>query len=1027
MEANQTQKTVFCCPHHGVLQETVEYTSAIIESKRLINIPVMRCPECNEYYTPFTNLLALGSLRYNGKQIRASKGRAEKSIPRIEVLRPSFVDIDCVAAQEAKDVKEQEKPEVRIMPDLTKLTKPEIEYLCRQMAPKEIRSYFQKFPKDFTRIRPGFRPTSLSDEDAINLIIRHSDKPFIWSYIENTVKIWLSEIESYIEDTVQKGSSPEEALLQAMPQSVFAENVELYLSLTDAKYSPEYVLLLKSATGLLGRLATAPHSSKSTGESEAKIEELTQKMTTLQETLDAERIAHLSDTQALAEATAQNAVLQQSLAAAEARIDAAATKSVQMQEELERLRKLAKYADSDAPDSMNPEFEYTSICQVYSDYYTGQTWLTRLADISAGKISRFARMDDNPPYFGNRDRLFWRDGPHEEGYIGIWHWNAVPNKADPSTDYVTTSFNKQGKIIEVVELPECRTYEEIVRYLGSNSIPYSQGRKYFFMLSGSKGNIPGLLCGDNDLDIANGMAKLKSSTYVLPQFIISATDLISIAGKNYYRHTNMGTPQDIYHVKSPFEVVKDIVITRATSAALRQQGISKKEAQHCQVFLRDLPVDTLAQEIANVYGCPEAEATEYVTNFIAFADAYLNETDLDIGTLAAALSRNPDMIVKCKHLLEAEWRAENDGMIQAAQEELDRISNEAATQSANAKELESRIAMLLSQIDDMEAQIASKIQLANDVEAKVAERIAAAQSNAADFICEMAFVSGRNNTPPTAVHAEGKTSVIRHSINCNASGSIDDLDLFEEELACNFNALGYNAAYANQMAQVVTFCICNHQPILCGSNGSAIADAISAMFHAKGAYEVTMPIASDRCSEICEAIGTECSEENAVILLNGVFDGYNLNAYSNVLQYSSSWENNCILIFSIAGIDPAAIPAAVLDNAWFIDGDLGLTQFPHGSLNGFETKRNMAVKFAEATFKTERKKMKPFSAVLSNRAILNYTGFLVASECELKKSDLLLIQLLIQGQAQGKTEEMISSLENSGIELSSNKALTRYL
>ena len=130
------------------------------------------------------------------------------------------------------------------MPDLTKLTKPEIENLCKQMAPKDIRSYFQKFPKGFTRIRPGFRPTSLSDEDAISLIIRHSDKPFIWSYIENTVKIWLSEIESYIEDTVQKGSSPEEALLQAMPQSVFAENAELYLSLTDAKYSPEYVLLL---------------------------------------------------------------------------------------------------------------------------------------------------------------------------------------------------------------------------------------------------------------------------------------------------------------------------------------------------------------------------------------------------------------------------------------------------------------------------------------------------------------------------------------------------------------------------------------------------------------------------------------------------------------------------------------------------------------------------------------------------------------------------------------------------------------
>lgn len=147
MEANQTQKTVFCCPHHGVLQESVEYTSAIIESKRLINIPVMRCPECNEYYTPFTNLLALGSLRYNGKQIRASKGRAEKAIPRIEVLRPSFVDIDCVATQEAKGIKEQDKLEVRIMPDLTKLTKPEIEYLCKQMPPRIFGHIFRSFQR----------------------------------------------------------------------------------------------------------------------------------------------------------------------------------------------------------------------------------------------------------------------------------------------------------------------------------------------------------------------------------------------------------------------------------------------------------------------------------------------------------------------------------------------------------------------------------------------------------------------------------------------------------------------------------------------------------------------------------------------------------------------------------------------------------------------------------------------------------------------------------------------------------------
>ena len=291
----------------------------------------------------------------------------------------------------------------------------------------------------------------------------------------------------------------------------------------------------------------------------------------------------------------------------------------------------------------------------------------------------------------------------------------------------------------------------------------------------------------------------------------------------------------------------------------------------------------------------------------------------------------------------------------------------------------------------------------------------------------MAFAGGRDNASPVVLTSDNKTTITRHKIRCDNSGSIDELDLFEEELACNFNVLGYNASSANQMAQVVTFCICNRQPLLCGSNGSAIADAIAATLYAKGAYEVTMPITSDRCVDLCEAITSECTEENAVILLNGVFDGYSMNAYSTILQYSSNWENNRILVFSIAGIDPAALPITILDNAWFIDGDAGLTQFPHGSLSGFATTCKLTAAFDEATIKAERKKLKAFTTVLSNRATLNYTGFLAASECEFKKSDLLFLQLLIQGRAQGKIEEITSALEASGIELSSNAFLKKYL
>lgn len=82
----------------------------------------------------------------------------------------------------------------------------------------------------------------------------------------------------------------------------------------------------------------------------------------------------------------------------------------------------------------------------------------------------------------------------------------------------------------------------------------------------------------------------------------------------------MGTPQSIYQIKSPMEVVKNIVIKRATRTRLRQSGLSVKETQHCQTFLRELPEETIYQEIMDAYGCTETEGREYLSAFIEQAD-----------------------------------------------------------------------------------------------------------------------------------------------------------------------------------------------------------------------------------------------------------------------------------------------------------------------------------------------------------------------------------------------------------------------
>ena len=291
----------------------------------------------------------------------------------------------------------------------------------------------------------------------------------------------------------------------------------------------------------------------------------------------------------------------------------------------------------------------------------------------------------------------------------------------------------------------------------------------------------------------------------------------------------------------------------------------------------------------------------------------------------------------------------------------------------------------------------------------------------------MAFASGHSVSVPRKTTEAKQSGVIRRNILCNPGGVIDDLDMLEEELACNFNALGYNAVSANEMAQIITFCICNKQPVVCGNNAAAIADAISALLHSKGAYEITLPLASDRFNELCSLLESECTEENAVILFNGVFDGYSMNAYSTVMQYVSQWTNNCLVLFSASGIDPASIPSAVWENVWYIDGDAGLTQFPHGTMNGFDISCDLTLEFGEGSLKTERKKLKQFTSILSNRAVLNYAGYMLAAGSELKKSDILILQLIIHAKAQNKMDDMLSLLKSAGIDVETSKLLGRYL
>jgi len=88
----QTKNVTFCCPQHGILAESPEYFSADFGRRKLVDIPVMHCAACDKYYTPFANLLAIKPLQHKNREVAASRGRVEKSLPKALVRVPYFTE-----------------------------------------------------------------------------------------------------------------------------------------------------------------------------------------------------------------------------------------------------------------------------------------------------------------------------------------------------------------------------------------------------------------------------------------------------------------------------------------------------------------------------------------------------------------------------------------------------------------------------------------------------------------------------------------------------------------------------------------------------------------------------------------------------------------------------------------------------------------------------------------------------------------------------------------------------------------------
>jgi hypothetical protein len=717
------------------------------------------------------------------------------------------------------------------MYNISELSNDEIKYICEHMPLPYVRYCFQKNPKEFNKIKPGFTVKKMTDDKTLSFLIKYANKPFIQSLLQSAVKQWLSEIKENCDILENNGFTAGEALLKTIPDCVFCDRIELYFKLTEQEYTDAYLKLLSDALSLIKKTSDTVLEEQNTELQNTEIERLNSEIQTISKQLNEEK--EHEDALKL-ELDGVNEQLQKNqglFSDTVNKLRIAESTISDMKHELERYQTLERYAGSEASQPFVSNYQYVSIGQILYDY-NDQRWIIRLADITEnGLIVPFIADDTIPHYFSNRDRLYWRNGPDADRTIGVWNWNVSPRDTDPDKDYVETDFCNSIQLTQIVQLSNCEALDDVISLL-KNGISLQFACSKLLFVYEKESILNGLLCSSADFERTNDKITLKSTVYTLPQYCIKLSDAIELAGIRIYKYLSFGIPQSIFQVRNPYEAVKSLIISRITNAALREYELSKKEVQRCRSFLKAIPTQTIIQELTLAYNCSKETAQEYIDGFISLADTYLSSADLDTTIISRAIQGNAELLDLCKQQLTDEWKAENEKQLTEAESKLNDVLSSVESKQNEINQLADDKDRLSAEMEQLRSTLSQREQLASEVETKIALQIEKAKQNVADFISNMAFVSPLSSSVVSnEKQLSNQLSVFNSHIDCVEDGEIDDIDTFEEELSDNLTRIGYDNEQSIEISQAISFGFFEKVPMVISENAKLIAQCLSTILN----------------------------------------------------------------------------------------------------------------------------------------------------------------------------------------------------
>lgn len=532
---------------------------------------------------------------------------------------------------------------------------------------------------------------------------------------------------------------------------------------------------------------------------------------------------------------------------------------------------------------ISKDVDIISVCMVTQDY-NSQMWLTRVADVCNGRLRKPEYEEDEPKYFDNRDRIFYRNGPNEARFIGIWHWTAIPNKNGFGSDYVTSDYLPNLIPTEIVELSGAKDVQDIISILKTGlklkNIPYN----FFACTPISEDVCTGILCRNRDFEENNGCYFLKNSISSLEKYEIPASSVYHFEDRMIYKDITIDLPYENVLVKEPNEIIKEIILNRASWSVMKNRDMTRAQWNEFKRFVSDLGNDSLHQEISKEFGCTVNEAEEYLENFMKSSEEYLKSNEIDKQTLESIVLNNNTLMQKSKLMVKESWQQENSEMIIKAEEGLQNLKNDLAAENkkleaaqAEYETIYERVTHAQEKLDLIQEQIDTQEQIGQQVCTKVKEKISFARENAAEFIAEMIMTQlcgeqiGKDVFQVSSFSHNEELSLIQHGkemdletvdINENWIDTISSIagELYEAGIADN---------YCDKMAAFMYAAYCNHFPLLlAGPCGEAIADAFSVAVMGKSSTKINC---EDECSKV--AIYQISELQDLVVTIKNPFQG----------------------------------------------------------------------------------------------------------------------------------------------------------